>query len=149
MNTSAELYLRNQLCFPLYVASRLATKLYTPYLKALDITYPQYLVMLVLWENDMQTVKQIGDKLFLESNTLTPLLKRLEQKAYITRKRDTQDERAVLISLTEKGEDLKEEASKIPSDISRILKDFDMDTEQITDFKHTLLSLVDNLNKVI
>ncbi len=149
MNTSAELYLSNQLCFPLYVASRLTTKLYTPYLKVLDITYPQYLVMLVLWENDMQTVKQIGDKLFLESNTLTPLLKRLEQKAYITRKRDTEDERAVLISLTKKGEELKEQAINIPNDIVGILKDFDISTEQLTDFKHTLLSLVDNLNKVI
>ena len=81
------LYLERQLCFPLYAASRLTTKIYEPYLKNLDLTYPQYLVLLVLWQNDAITVNEIGSRLFLESNTLTPLLKRLEQKELVTRKR--------------------------------------------------------------
>ncbi len=149
MNKSAELYLKNQLCFPLYVASRLTTKLYAPYLKKLDITYPQYLVLLVLWEENTKSVKQIGEKLFLESNTLTPLLKRLEQKQIIVRKRDKNDERAVLISLTEIGQKLKEKALNIPSKVANTLQNFDVSDEQMQNFKHTLLKLVENLNEVI
>ncbi len=148
MSKSAELYLKNQLCFPLYVASRLTTKLYTPYLKKLDITYPQYLVLLVLWEENTQSVKEVGKKLFLESNTLTPLLKRLEQKQIITRKRDKNDERAVLISLTKTGQDLKEKAVNIPTDIANTLQDFDISNQQMEGFKDTLLKLMENLNKV-
>ncbi len=149
MSKSAELYLKNQLCFPLYVASRLTTKLYAPYLKKLDITYPQYLVLLVLWEENTKSVKQIGEKLFLESNTLTPLLKRLEQKQIIVRKRDKNDERTVLISLTEIGQELKEKALNIPSEVADTLQNFDVSDEQMQNFKHTLLKLVENLNEVI
>ncbi len=149
MSKSAELYLKNQLCFPLYVASRLTTKLYAPYLKKLDITYPQYLVLLVLWEENTQSVKQIGEKLFLESNTLTPLLKRLEQKQIIVRQRSKNDERTVLISLTEIGVKLKEKASHIPSEIANTLQNFDVNDEQIQNFKHTLLKLVKNIDEVV
>ncbi len=149
MSKSAELYLKNQLCFPLYVASRLTTKLYAPHLKKLDITYPQYLVLLVLWEENTKSVKQIGEKLFLESNTLTPLLKRLEQKQIIVRQRDKNDERAVLISLTEIGQELKEKALDIPSEVANTLQNFDVNDEQMQNFKHTLLKLVDNLNEVV
>ncbi len=149
MSKSAELYLKNQLCFPLYVASRLTTKLYAPYLKQLDITYPQYLVLLVLWEESTQSVKQIGKKLFLESNTLTPLLKRLEQKKMITRQRDKNDERAVLISLTEIGEKLQEKALHIPIEIADTLQKFDVNDNEIQNFKYTLLKLVENLNEVV
>ncbi len=149
MSKSAELYLKNQLCFPLYVASRLTTKLYAPYLKQLDITYPQYLVLLVLWEENTQSVKQIGEKLFLESNTLTPLLKRLEQKKMITRQRDKNDERTVLISLTEIGGELQEKALHIPTEIANTLQNFDVNDDEIQNFKHTLLKLVENLNEVV
>ncbi len=149
MSKSAELYLKNQLCFPLYVASRLTTKLYAPHLKRLDITYPQYLVLLVLWEENTQSVKQIGEKLFLESNTLTPLLKRLEQKQIIVRQRDKNDERAVLISLTEIGQKLKEKALNIPSEIADTLQKFNVKDQQMQNFKHTLLKLVENLNEVV
>jgi len=82
MEDASVLHLKNQFCFPLYAASRLTTKLYAPILKALELTYPQYLVLMVLWENDQQTVNAIGNCLLLESNTLTPLLKRLEQKNF-------------------------------------------------------------------
>ncbi len=143
----SNLYLENQLCFPLYAASRLTTKLYAPFLKELDITYPQYLVMLVLWQYEEQTVKEIGEKLLLESNTLTPLLKRLEKKEIIKRKRSKKDERTVIIELTSKGEQLKKKANTIPE---RILKSFTdetiLDTEVVA-FQKTLFKLMGILRK--
>ncbi|MFD2178327.1 MarR family winged helix-turn-helix transcriptional regulator [Veronia pacifica] len=102
--------LEDQLCFPLYAASRLMTRKYQPMLDQLGITYPQYLVMMVLWGENQQTVSAIGEKLFLNSNTLTPLLKRLQQLDLVTRERNPQDERQVLISLTEKGKSLHDQA---------------------------------------
>jgi len=108
------LKLENQLCFPLYAVSRQITQIYQPLLNELDITYPQYLALLTLWENGTQMVNQIGEKLLLDSGTLTPLLKRLEQKDLLNRKRSASDERVVEISLTEKGNNLKEKALCIP-----------------------------------
>lgn len=111
------LKLENQLCFQLYSASRMMTKLYQPLLKPLGITYPQYLVMLVLWEKPIGskfTVTEIGDLLFLDSGTLTPLLKRLELKRVIQRQRDSEDERQVIVRLTPAGEALKQQARKVP-----------------------------------
>lgn len=109
------LRLENQFCFLLYAASREITQIYKPLLDELDITYPQYLVLIVLWEKDKQTVNQIGEKLLLDSGTLTPLLKRLEQKELVNRKRSSVDERIVEISLTKKGANIKEKAECIPS----------------------------------
>jgi len=143
----SNLYLENQLCFPLYAASRLTTKLYAPFLKELDITYPQYLVLLVLWQYEEQTVKEIGEKLLLESNTLTPLLKRLEKKEIIKRKRSKKDERTVIIELTVRGEELKMEASTIPE---RILSSFTDDTitsSEVIVFQKTLFKLMGILRK--
>lgn len=114
MDNSEILKLDNQLCFPLYAASRLVTKLYQPLLKELDITYPQYLILLVLWEEDNLTVNAIGNKLILETNTLTPLLKRMEQKGLLTRTRSDVDERKVYIQLTDSGRALKGKALCIP-----------------------------------
>ena len=145
----AALYLENQLCFPLYAASRLTTKLYAPHLEKLDITYPQYLVLLVLWEHNGQTVNKIGQRLMLESNTLTPLLKRLENKDFITRKRAKTDERTVVISLTYKGESLKEKASCIPEKVLSSFQDDAVSVEQITIFKDTLEKLVKSLDNKI
>ena len=145
----AALYLENQLCFPLYAASRLTTKLYAPHLEKLDITYPQYLVLLVLWEHNGQTVNKIGQRLMLESNTLTPLLKRLENKDFITRKRAKTDERTVVISLTHKGESLKEKASCIPEKVLSSFQDDAVSVEQITIFKDTLEKLVKSLDNKI
>lgn len=147
MKDSAEvLYLENQLCFPLYAASRLTTKLYAPYLKELDITYTQYLVMMVLWQQDDQSVNDIGEKLLLETNTLTPLLKRLEQKNILERNRSTQDERSVVISLTNKGKKLKEKALKIPHEIANSLMSDDLDFERLAEFQETLNLLVNVLS---
>ncbi|KEO73758.1 MarR family winged helix-turn-helix transcriptional regulator [Anditalea andensis] len=144
-----KLYLENQICFPLYAASRLTTKVYGPYLKELDLTYPQYLVMMVLWKEDHQTVNRIGERLLLESNTLTPLLKRLEQKGLLSRKRSSLDERSVVVSLYPKGEILKEKAVSIPDKILGDISGSTMTAEEIRIFQHTLLKLVDALNAKI
>src|SRR5689334_10034297 len=108
------LRLDNQLCFALYSASLAMTKLYKPLLDELGLTYPQYLAMLVLWERDGLTVSDIGERLSLDSGTLTPLLKRLETSGLVTRIRDVQDERRVHITLTAAGRRMKQRAQKIP-----------------------------------
>ncbi|WNB16995.1 MarR family winged helix-turn-helix transcriptional regulator [Marivirga arenosa] len=141
----ASLYLENQICFPLYAASRLTTKLYTPYLKELDITYPQYLVLLVLWQHNAQTVNKIGERLMLETNTLTPLLKRLESKEFIKRTRSKEDERTVIVSLTKAGEKLKEKAVKIPEKIIGSFQDESVSEEEIVNFRDTLNKLINTL----
>lgn len=108
------LLLNNQLCFALYSTSLAMTKIYKPLLDVLGLTYPQYVVMLVLWEGDGLTVSGLGERLFLDSGTLTPLLKRLEENALITRRRDEADERRVRVYLTSAGQLLKEQAADIP-----------------------------------
>lgn len=146
MSASAEsLYLEKQLCFPLYAASRLTTKIYAPLLKELDITYPQYLVLLVLWQHGEQSVNEVGNRLFLESNTVTPLLKRLEQKQLISRNRSAEDERSVRITLTSKGELLKTEAMEIPEKIIGSFEDDSIDKAEILQFQKTLFKLVEIL----
>ncbi len=112
-----ELKLDTFLCFALYTASHAMNRVYKPLLEALDITYPQFLVLVTLWEKDGQTVGSIGEKLFLESSTLTPLLKRLEAAGYLRRERSRQDERQVIIRLTDQGRDLKGKAETIPGNI--------------------------------
>jgi len=116
-NTAATgnwLLLDRQLCFALYSTSLAMTKLYKPILSELGLTYPQYLVMLVLWEDETLTVSELGARLALDSGTLTPLLKRLESVGLVARKRDAQDERRVLVSLTESGRQLRQSATSIP-----------------------------------
>lgn len=108
------LNLKNQVCFPVYTLAKEIINHYRPLLEELDLTYSQYLVLMVLWENEEQTVGQIGEKLILDSGTLTPLLKRMEQKDMLIRKRSTTDERVVLLSLTEKGKLLNDRAKEIP-----------------------------------
>lgn len=112
------LRLENQFCFALYSTSLAMTKIYKPILDAIHLTYPQYLVMLVLWEEDGLTVSEIGERLFLDSGTLTPLLKRLEATGLLARLRDTEDERRVRIKLTAAGNGLRVKATEIPSCIS-------------------------------
>ncbi|WP_341907803.1 MarR family transcriptional regulator [Polaromonas sp. YR568] len=112
--TSAMLRLDNQLCFALYSTSLAMTKLYKPLLENLGLTYPQYLVMLVLWERDDLTVSALGEKLYLDSGTLTPLLKRLEVAGLISRLRAAEDERRVHITLTAAGRKLKAKAAEVP-----------------------------------
>lgn len=108
------LLLKNQLCFPLYAASREILRKYTPLLKELDLTYTQYIVMMVLWEEKKLTVGDLGKKLFLDTGTLSPLLKSMEKKMLLRRTRDSVDERIVMVDITEEGEALKEKAVSIP-----------------------------------
>ena len=108
------LRLDRQLCFPLYAASREVTKRYMPYLKPLDLTYTQYIAMMVLWETGQILSRELGERLYLDSGTLSPVLKKLEEKGYITRRRPSDDERNLLVALTDEGEALKERALNIP-----------------------------------
>jgi DNA-binding MarR family transcriptional regulator len=124
---SSQLKLSNQVCFPLYSVSRLLTKAYKPFLDQLGLTYPQYLVLLVLWENDKRTVNQITEKLILNTNTLSPLLKRMEKMELLQRNRSDEDERSVIVKLTEKGKQLKTLALPIPENLLKTLL-----TENIT-----------------
>ncbi len=108
-----------QLCFPLYAASKEIMRRYKPYLDKLDLTCTQYFAMLVLWEKQSLTVKELGTALYLDSGTLTPVLKKLENKGYVTRRRSCDDERMVIASITEKGMLLQEEASRIPEELRK------------------------------
>ena len=114
LNADSTLQLDNQLCFALYSTSLAMTKLYTPLLNALHLTYPQYLVLLVLWEHDGLTVSALGERLHLNSGTLTSLLKRMELSGLLARERSSEDERRVLVSLTAQGKKLKKRAAAIP-----------------------------------
>ena len=111
------LKLENQLCFPLYACSKEIVRKYKPFLDEIDLTYTQYITMMVLWEHKEMNVKDMGELLYLDSGTLTPVLKKLEQKGYVTRARDVQDERVLKVTITEAGEQLKEKASEIPAKI--------------------------------
>lgn len=113
------LKLENQLCFPLYACSRSIVNMYTPFLKPLGLTYTQYIVFLVLWEQDGITVGELGTKLHLDNGTITPLLKKMQDKGYVTRVRSKSDERVVIVSLTEAGRALREDALKIPHEIGQ------------------------------
>ena len=135
--------LGNQLCFPLYVIAKEITGLYRPLLEELDITYPQYLVMMVLWEHQRLTVNQIGEKLFLDSGTITPLLKRLEAKSYIVRQRKIEDERVVEISLTDEGERLQDKACLIPEKMNDRLNLLETDVQEL---KQAISKLLDKIN---
>ena len=121
-NLDELLKLDNQLCFPLYAASKEIIRRYKPVLDKLDITYTQYLVLLVLWEQDNVLVKDLGSRLYLDSGTLTPLLKKLESKGYIVRNKGQDDEREVYISLTELGHSIKKEAYNVPMTIGSCVK---------------------------
>jgi len=116
------LKLENQLCFPLYACSREVIKQYRPYLDALDLTYTQYIAMMVFWENKKISVKELGNRLFLDSGTLTPVLKSLESKGYVVRTRSKEDERVLNVEITEKGEELKERALTVPQNVSSCIR---------------------------
>lgn len=109
------LKLENQLCFPLYACSKEIVKKYKPYLDKIDLTYTQYITMMVLWENNQMNVKELGRYLYLDSGTLTPVLKKLEQKGLVERTRSKEDERVLSVTLTKTGNELKEKAVQIPS----------------------------------
>lgn len=133
-----ELKLENQLCFPVYAASRLITREYQPFLEELEITYPQYLVLMVLWEHEHLTVNDIAKKLILNTNTITPLLKRMEQQGLINRKRSEEDERKVYVQLSENGKNLQEKAVKIPQELSKRLLDSELNIQELIQLKESL-----------
>lgn len=142
MQSKIEKVLEDQLCFLLYASSREMTKKYKPLLDKLEVTYPQYLVLLLLWEQDTLTVKKLGELLALDSGTLTPMLKRMEQNGLIVRERSTEDERSVMIKLTEKGIGLQEEACFIPDRISAMSGE---DKKVVEDLKASLIQLLKTL----
>ncbi len=119
MSEFDSLKLENQLCFPLYACSKELVKHYTPFLNKLDLTYTQYITMMVMWEREQVTVKELGEIIYLDSGTLTPLLKKLENKGYVTRERNPQDERELLVSLSENGRALKKQATNVPLEVSK------------------------------
>lgn len=133
------LKIENQLCFPLYACSREVIKRYTPYLDAVGLTYTQYITMLVLWEHGAITARDLGLKLFLDSGTLTPLLKKLEQKGLVTRKRDATDERCLVVTVTEEGEKLKEKAVDIPLKMAQCLN---LEPEEATELYRILYKML-------
>lgn len=142
----APLRLDNQICFAVYSAAHAFNRVYKPLLDRLGLTYPQYLVMLVLWERDDVPVKDIGEKLFLDSGTLTPLLKRLEAAHLVKRSRSREDERQVLIALTPQGYALKEKARAVPQSI---LEASDCSVSELVAMKDEIVALRDRLNAVI
>jgi DNA-binding MarR family transcriptional regulator len=114
MEQKSNLLLKDQLCFPIYACSRMVTRMYQPWLEKLNLTYPQYLVLLVLWEDKKLSVSQLGKRLFLNTNTLTPLIKNMKEKKLIIKERSNKDERTVYIQLTQSAIDLKQQAEEIP-----------------------------------
>ncbi len=116
------LKLENQLCFPLYAVSREVIKKYRPYLDALDLTYTQYITMMVFWEEKKISVKELGKKLYLDSGTLTPVLKSLEAKGFVKRYRSTEDERVLIVEITNKGEALRDKAVSVPAEVSKCIR---------------------------
>ena len=135
-----QLKLENQLCFPLYAAAKEMVRKYKSYLDELDLTYTQYITMLVLWEEENLNVKELGSRLYLDSGTLTPLLKKLEAKGYITRERCKEDERNLIIHITEKGDALKEQAAHIPADMTH--RFVNLTKEEIEIIYHGLYKLL-------
>jgi len=136
------LLLENQLCFPLYAASKELTRRYKPYLDPLGLTYTQYVCMMALWERDQVSVHVLGRRIFLDSATLTPLLKRLETRGYVRRERSAQDERSVIISLTDEGRALRERALQVPGLIGSCIC---MEPEEAMELKRLLEKMLAGL----
>ena len=138
------LKLENQLCFPLYAASREVIKRYHPYLTELGLTYTQYIAMMVLWTDRKISVKELGQKLFLDSGTLTPVLKSLEEKGYVNRHRSSEDERVLIVDITETGDALKEQAVSIPEKIAGCVR---LDTEEAVQLHRLLYKVLAVMNE--
>ena len=133
------LKLDNQLCFPLYAVSKEIVRRYTPFLNEIDLTYTQYITMMVMWEYKEVSVKELGKKLFLDSGTLTPLLKTLEKKGLVTRERSKADERVLVVSITEEGMKLREKAVEIPGKIGGCVK---LDADEAVQLYKTVKKLL-------
>jgi DNA-binding MarR family transcriptional regulator len=142
-----QLKLENQLCFPFYAISRLIIRQYQPFLDKFGITYPQYLVLLVLWEKNNQTVNEIAQKLILNTNTITPLLKRMEMLGFLTRTKSKEDERKVIVSLTGKAWSVREEAVFIPDKIAGTEDADERELESMEKFKKQLYALLNAMKE--
>ena len=143
MDKYDNLKLEKQLCFPLYAVSKEIIRKYKPLLDKIDLTYTQYLVMLVLWENKELNVKEIGDKLYLDSGTLTPVLKSLEAKNYISRNRSVNDERNLIISITEDGYKLKDDALEVPIEVSKCINIDEEDAVKLYSILYKILNSIE------
>ena len=133
------LKLENQLCFPLYACAKEVVKRYKPFLDKIDLTYTQYIAMMVMWEHKSLNVKELGEYLFLDSGTLTPLLKTLEKKGFVTRERSKEDERNLIVKVTDKGLKLRDEAVKVPTEMSGCIKFEKEDAAQLYRLLHKML----------
>ena len=133
------LKLENQLCFPLYVCAKEIVKAYTPYLDELGITYTQYITMMVMWEHKELRVKEIGEHLYLDSGTLTSVLKKLEEKGFVTRKRSDKDERGLIVKITAAGEALKEKAADIPKQVGGCVELDPLKAKQLYDILYEII----------
>ena len=138
-NEYDRLKLENQLCFPLYACSKEVIRRYKPYLDRLDLTYTQYIAMMVMWEKKEVTVKELGECLYLDSGTLTPVLKKLEEKNYVVRNRSKVDERNLIVSITQEGEDLKEQAVHIPVSLGACVNLEPQEAQQLYQLLYKLL----------
>ena len=136
------LKLSKQLCFPLYACSREMIKLYKPFLDELGLTYTQYITLMVLWEHKAMTVKALGQELYLDSGTLTPLLKKLEEKGLVTRRRSDLDERNLIVTITEKGEAMRDQALHIPAEMTKCINLPREDIRDLYRMLHQLLEFV-------
>lgn len=143
-NDNDLLKLKNQLCFPIYLCSKEIIRKYTPWLKELDLTYTQYIVMMYFWEKETSNVKDIGKTLLLDPSTLTPLLKKLEKKGYITRVKSTIDERNLEVSITNKGKKLKNKAFTIPEKMGKCI---DLSTEEAKELYSLIYKVLMNVEK--
>jgi len=144
----SELQLDNQLCFRIYTASRLIIQSYTPFLKQLGITYPQYLVLMVLWEQDEQPVNDIARRLMLETNTVTPLLQRMEKQSIISRRKGDKDKRQQIVSLTEKGKAMEQQAFDIiPAGMGEQLSACSISIEEYGDMAKNMDELIKTLKQ--
>ena len=136
------LKLENQLCFPLYVCAKEIVRRYKPFLDEIDLTYTQYIAMMALWDKKKLNVKELGDMLFLDSGTLTPLLKKMEEKGLLTRTRSKEDERNLIVEITDKGEALKEEAKTIPERLGSCLSMSEEDAGKLYEILHRFMSTI-------
>ena len=144
MNRYDALKLENQLCFPLYAASREVIKRYHPYLTELGLTYTQYIAMMVLWAEQRISVKELGKRLYLDSGTLTPVLKSLEEKGYVERRRSPEDERVLIVGVTGAGETLKERAADVPAKIAGCVR---LDSEEAQQLYRLLYKILETMRE--
>ncbi|MFT5724522.1 MAG: DNA-binding MarR family transcriptional regulator [Bacteroidia bacterium] len=144
MEEKSNLFLPEQVCFPLYASSRMITRLYQPLLEEFDLTYPQYLVLLVLWQHKKLSVTELGTKLFLNTNTLTPLIRKMKEKKLLTKQRSSKDERTVYIALTPKGEALQDVAKGVPK---ALIKSLNMSSEDLESIRAIMWRFLDNIKE--